>query len=42
MNFLTREQAYIIDNNFDTPVYVYSEDKLDEAVNNFLLFPSAF
>lgn len=42
MNFLTREQAVYIDKNFVTPVYVYSEDKLDEAIDSFLSFPSAF
>ncbi len=42
MNFLTREQAIYIDKNFVTPVYVYSEDKLDEAIDSFLSFPSAF
>ena len=28
--------------NYQTPVYVYSENKLLEAADNFLSFPSAF
>ena len=42
MNFLKKEQAEFIENNFETPVYVYSEDKLIESANAFLAFPSAF
>lgn len=42
MNFLKKEQAYFIDKNFETPVYVYSENKLIEAANAFLAFPSSF
>ena len=42
MNFLTRELVEKIENSFQTPVYVYSEDKLIEAADNFLAFPSAF
>jgi diaminopimelate decarboxylase len=42
LNFLNREQAEQIAENFETPVYVYSEEKLEEAADNFLAFPSAF
>lgn len=42
MNFLKKEQVQYIENNFETPVYVYSEDKLLDAADSFLAFPSAF
>ena len=42
MNFLNKEQIIEIEDNFNTPVYVYSEDKLIEAADNFLAFPSVF
>ena len=42
LNFLNREQTEKIAESFETPVYVYSEEKLEEAANNFLAFPSAF
>ena len=42
MNFLKLEQANFIDENFELPVYVYSEKKLIESANEFLAFPSAF
>jgi len=42
MNFLNIEQVKNIKEKFETPVYVYSEDKLIEAANNFLNFPSAY
>ncbi|MDD2871833.1 MAG: diaminopimelate decarboxylase [Candidatus Gracilibacteria bacterium] len=42
MNFLKKEQAHFIVENFDTPVYVYSEEKLEKAADDFLAFPSAF
>jgi diaminopimelate decarboxylase len=42
MDFLKVEQAKYIDKNFETPVYVYSEKKLLDAVNEFLAFPSAY
>ncbi len=42
LNFLTREQISDIEENFTTPVYVYSEEKLIEAADNFLAFPHAF
>lgn len=42
MNFLNEEQVKKIEENFQTPVYVYSEDKLNEAADAFLNFPSAF
>lgn len=42
MNFLTKEQVEKIEGEFQTPVYVYSEEKLIEAADNFLAFPSAF
>lgn len=42
MNFLTKENINYIEQKFETPVYVYSEEKLLEAADNFLSFPSAF
>ncbi len=42
MNFLTQTQINKIEQNYQTPVYVYSENKLLEAADNFLSFPSAF
>ena len=42
MNFLTKKQVEKIESEFQTPVYVYSEQKLIEAADNFLAFPSAF
>jgi diaminopimelate decarboxylase len=42
LNFLSEEQAKNIADNFHTPVYIYSEEKLDEAADNFLSFPSAY
>lgn len=42
MNFLTKDQVLYIEQNFETPVYVYSEDKLIESADAFLSFPSAF
>ena len=42
MSFLTHSQITQIEQNYQTPVYVYSEDKLIQAADNFLAFPSAF
>jgi diaminopimelate decarboxylase len=42
MNFLRKEEVKKIEENYNTPVYVYSENKLLEAADNFLAFPSAF
>ena len=42
MNFLTQQNIQEIEQNYQTPVYVYSENKLLEAADNFLSFPSAF
>ena len=42
MNFLTHTQIQEIEKKYQTPVYVYSEEKLIEAADNFLAFPSAF
>ena len=42
LNFLTKEQVTFISENYNTPVYVYSEKKLQEAVEAFDAFPSAF
>lgn len=42
MNFLTNSQVQEIEQKYKTPIYVYSEKKLNEAVDNFLNFPSAF
>lgn len=42
LNFLTKDQANTIASDFQTPVYVYSQEKLEEAADNFLAFPSAF
>lgn len=42
LNFLTHDQADHIAQNFQTPVYVYSQEKLEEAADNFLAFPNAF
>jgi diaminopimelate decarboxylase len=42
LNFLEETQIEKIENDFETPVYVYSESKLLEASKSFLDFPSAF
>lgn len=42
MNFLKNEQAQFIVDNYETPVYVYSEEKLEKAADDFLAFPSSF
>jgi diaminopimelate decarboxylase len=42
MKFLNKEQVEQIADSFETPLYVYSEEKLIEAANNFLAFPNAF
>jgi len=42
LNFLTQEKILEISQKFQTPLYIYSEKKLKEAVDNFLNFPSAF
>lgn len=42
LNFLNKEQISEIEKNYKLPVYVYSEDKLLEAVNSFKNLPSAF
>jgi len=42
LNFLEKEQVAFIAENYKTPVYVYSEKKLKEAVELFDAFPSAF
>lgn len=42
LNFLEKEQVAFIAENYKTPVYVYSEKKLKEAVKLFDAFPSAF
>jgi len=42
LNFLTKNQANQIAQDFQTPVYIYSQEKLEEAADNFLAFPSAF
>ena len=41
-NFLTQEIVENIEENNTLPIYVYSEKKLQEAVDNFNNFPSAF
>lgn len=41
-NFLNKDLIEEIKNNYKLPVYVYNEDKLLDAVNNFNNFPSAF
>jgi diaminopimelate decarboxylase len=41
-NFLTRDQISQIEQKYDLPLYVYSEDKLLEAINAFKNLPSAF
>lgn len=42
LNFLNKTIISQIEEKFETPVYVYSEEKLLEAADNFLAFPSAF
>jgi diaminopimelate decarboxylase len=42
LNFLTIAQANIIADNFQTPVYVYSQENLEQAADDFLAFPNAF
>jgi len=40
--FITPEITSEINNNFITPVYVYSEKELRERAREFMTFPSAF
>jgi diaminopimelate decarboxylase len=42
LNFLNLEQINEIASKYKFPLYVYSEKKLLEAVENFKNFPSAF
>ncbi len=42
MNFLTEKQVKEIAENYELPIYVYSQEKLEKAADNFLNFPSAF
>ena len=42
LNFLSVDQAHTIATYFQTPVYVYSQEKLEEAADIFLAFPSAY
>ncbi|MCP4523851.1 MAG: diaminopimelate decarboxylase [Candidatus Gracilibacteria bacterium] len=42
LNFLSKPLIEKVSEDFQTPVYVYSEAKLNEAADNFLAFPSAF
>ncbi|MBS8121805.1 diaminopimelate decarboxylase [Candidatus Vampirococcus lugosii] len=42
MNFLNISQIEYITNNYKTPVYVYSENKILESSQKFLNFPNAF
>ncbi|USN57748.1 MAG: diaminopimelate decarboxylase [Candidatus Peribacteria bacterium] len=41
-NFLTRAQVDQVCADYTTPVYVYSENKLEEYADAFLAFPSAY
>jgi diaminopimelate decarboxylase len=41
-NFITRELVSEIQNNYQTPVYVYSEKELRERAQEFMSFPSVF
>jgi len=42
LNFLNEKQIDKILSKYKTPVFVYNEDKLLEAAENFNNFPSAF
>jgi diaminopimelate decarboxylase len=42
LKFLTSENIKKIDNNFQTPVFVYSEQELKKSANLFLNFPNAY
>ena len=42
LNFLTHEQVWYIKSHYKLPLYVYSEEKICEAVAEFKAFPSAF
>ena len=42
LKFLTRENIENIDENFQTPVFVYSEEELKKSANLFLNFPNAY
>lgn len=42
LRFINNQQANFIRQNFETPVYVYSQEKLEAAADDFLAFPSAF
>jgi len=41
-NFLNNKQVKEIEEKFGTPVYVYSENELEKAADEFLAFPNAF
>ncbi len=41
-NFLNLEQVQKIEQNFGSPVYVYSEVELEKSAKEFLAFPNAF
>jgi diaminopimelate decarboxylase len=41
-NFITSELVSEIQNNYQTPVYIYSEKELRDRAKEFLSFPSAF
>jgi len=42
LNFLNKEHVLKIKEKYSLPVYIYSEKKILEAVNEFKKFPSAF
>ena len=42
LRFINNQQANFIRQNFETPVYVYSQERLEAAADDFLAFPSAF
>jgi diaminopimelate decarboxylase len=42
LRFLNRNQINEIQKDYISPVYVYSENQLLKATNEFLDFPSAF
>jgi len=41
-NFINNELAEKIESNFWSPVYVYSQEELEKAADDFLAFPNAF
>ncbi|NQZ57076.1 MAG: diaminopimelate decarboxylase, partial [Lentisphaeraceae bacterium] len=42
LNFLSEDQCRIAADRFETPLYIYSQDKIQQACREALAFPNAF